>query len=311
MSRISCATDDDDRARRRRASRRGAVRAARVHERVHVVEQPLVGARRPVEPGRVVEADHALDVAVEVERPAAEPGPVGREAEQRGVQVRVVGERRRDAEPDAVRRLARAVGARLASAPTRTRDPGPGPPSGSKRRRAPARRPRPAGRRRTRRASTSAVNEHVRSSTGLSNCVDLDAPRRERCGLRGASARGRRAGRVEVTGRRKYACSECSRRPSGASRVAATIACAITNPPKRYSPNQSGASPIHVPSPSGRSVRNSIVSASTASRSSAGRGRHEHAPCAARSTSERGARRASRRRCRRRPPGRSARSGRC
>ena len=67
--------------------------AAGVHEGVHVVEMPRVDARRAVEPHGVIEADHAPDVTVQMQRPSARPGPVRREPEQRGVQVGIVGER--------------------------------------------------------------------------------------------------------------------------------------------------------------------------------------------------------------------------
>src|SRR5713226_6639236 len=59
------------------------------------------------------------------------------------------------------------------------------------------------------------------------------------------------------------------RRPSGAVRVAACTACETTNPPNSRSPNHAGASPTQ-PSPSGRTVTNSIVSSTIDSMSISG-----------------------------------------
>ena len=69
--------------------------ASGVDEALHVLEEPVVGAGGPVEPGGVVQADHAGGVALEVEGPPTDAGPVGCVAEQRRVQVRVVVERSR------------------------------------------------------------------------------------------------------------------------------------------------------------------------------------------------------------------------
>src|SRR5207245_8507400 len=83
--------------------------STRVDKRLHVVEQPGVGACRAVEPGRMVEAHHALRVALEVQRPATDARPVGGEAEQRGVQVLVIRQLTRNTEPHPMGRLARTV----------------------------------------------------------------------------------------------------------------------------------------------------------------------------------------------------------
>src|SRR2546421_10288114 len=61
-----------------------------VDERMHVVEQPVVGARRAVEPGSVVQAHHALRVALEVQRAPADAGPVVRVPDQRGAHVIII-----------------------------------------------------------------------------------------------------------------------------------------------------------------------------------------------------------------------------
>src|SRR5256884_504238 len=82
---------------------------ARVHEGMHVVEEPLVGSQRTMEPRRVVDAHHAGDVTLQVERAAAGTGDVGDERDERGVEVRVVGQRDWDARPRAMRRRSRAV----------------------------------------------------------------------------------------------------------------------------------------------------------------------------------------------------------
>jgi hypothetical protein len=66
-----------------------------------------------VEPGGVIEADHAGGVAVEVQWPAVDAGPVRGIAEQRGVEVRVVAQRACEAKPVAVRRFAGAVGPKV------------------------------------------------------------------------------------------------------------------------------------------------------------------------------------------------------
>ena len=89
-------------------SSKGAATAG-VHEALNVLQEPFVGAGRTVEPGRVVEADHSCGVAVQVQRPSADAGPVGRIAEQRGVQMRIVVERSRHPKPVAVRRFPGAV----------------------------------------------------------------------------------------------------------------------------------------------------------------------------------------------------------
>src|SRR5215217_6810609 len=62
-----------------------------------------------MEPHRMVEAHHAGRVAVEMQWPAADAGPIARETEQGGVQVYVVGKPARDAEPHAMGRITRAV----------------------------------------------------------------------------------------------------------------------------------------------------------------------------------------------------------
>src|SRR5205807_8070060 len=79
------------------ASQRSA--ATSVDEALHVLKQPLIGAGEPVEPCGVVQTDHAGGVTFQVQGPPADAGPVGGVAEQRRVQVWVVAESSRQAEP--------------------------------------------------------------------------------------------------------------------------------------------------------------------------------------------------------------------
>src|SRR5688572_27528727 len=69
-----------------------------------------------MEPGTVVEADHAGGVTLEMEGSPAYASPVGGIGQQRGVEVRVVAKGPRHAEPVAVRRLTSAVGPQRARA---------------------------------------------------------------------------------------------------------------------------------------------------------------------------------------------------
>lgn len=70
---------------------------------MHIEVQPLVGPSRTVEPGGMIEADHPGGIAVEAQRPSADPRPIGGEGEQCSVQVRIVGQIKRDSKPLAMR----------------------------------------------------------------------------------------------------------------------------------------------------------------------------------------------------------------
>ena len=112
VSFISWASDATTSPSRSRITPLEEAAAAGVHERGHVVVEPLVGAGRAVEPGGVVEAHHAGDVALE----AGAAGRRSRSSRWRSRAARCAGagrpgSARRDPEPHAVGRLVGAVGA--------------------------------------------------------------------------------------------------------------------------------------------------------------------------------------------------------
>lgn len=76
--------------------------SAGVDERMHVVVQPCVGTCWAMEPDRVVQANHALGVAFEMQWPTADSGPVGGETEESSVEMLVVRELGWNPKPHAV-----------------------------------------------------------------------------------------------------------------------------------------------------------------------------------------------------------------